>query len=78
VIYVTHDVAEAVYLADRVLVMTPHPGTLKTKVPIRCRARAIRSALSFSTIKKCYCACWVKSANMKANGRKILNATRQH
>ena len=35
VIYVTHNVAEAVYLADRVLVMTPHPGTLKTKVPIR-------------------------------------------
>jgi NitT/TauT family transport system ATP-binding protein len=35
VIYVTHNVAEAVYLADRVLVMTPHPGTLKTEVPIR-------------------------------------------
>jgi NitT/TauT family transport system ATP-binding protein len=25
----------SVYLADRVLVMTPHPGTLKTEVPIR-------------------------------------------
>jgi len=35
VIYVTHNVAGAVYLADRVLVMTPHPGTLKTEVPIR-------------------------------------------
>src|ERR1700752_1220001 len=35
VIYVTHNVAEAVYLADRVLVMTPHPGTLKTEVPIQ-------------------------------------------
>src|SRR6266700_2529820 len=35
VIYVTHNVAEAVYLADRVLVMTPHPGTVKTEVPIR-------------------------------------------
>ncbi|MBV9954619.1 MAG: ABC transporter ATP-binding protein [Pseudolabrys sp.] len=34
VIYVTHNVAEAVYLADRVLVMTPHPGTLKTEIKI--------------------------------------------
>jgi NitT/TauT family transport system ATP-binding protein len=35
VIYVTHNVSEAVYLADRVLVMTPHPGTVKVEVSIR-------------------------------------------
>jgi NitT/TauT family transport system ATP-binding protein len=35
VIYVTHNVAEAVYLADRVVVMTQHPGTVKTEVRIR-------------------------------------------
>ena len=35
VVYVTHNVAEAVYLADRVVVMTPHPGMVKTEVPIR-------------------------------------------
>jgi NitT/TauT family transport system ATP-binding protein len=34
VIYVTHNVSEAVYLADRVIVMTPHPGTVKTEMQI--------------------------------------------
>jgi NitT/TauT family transport system ATP-binding protein len=34
VVYVTHNVAEAVYLADRVVVMTPHPGTVKTEVQV--------------------------------------------
>src|SRR5256885_16776485 len=34
VIYVTHNVAEAVYLADRVIVMTPHPGTVKAMIDI--------------------------------------------
>jgi NitT/TauT family transport system ATP-binding protein len=35
VVYVTHNVAEAVYLADRVVVMSAHPGTVKTEVAIR-------------------------------------------
>src|SRR6188768_3030104 len=34
VIYVTHNVAEAVYLADRVVVMSSHPGTVKTEIKI--------------------------------------------
>ena len=34
VVYVTHNVAEAVYLPDRVLVMTPHPGKVKADVRI--------------------------------------------
>jgi NitT/TauT family transport system ATP-binding protein len=29
VIYVTHNVAEAVYLADKVVIMSPHPGQIK-------------------------------------------------
>ncbi len=34
VMYVTHNVAEAVYLGDRIIVLTPHPGTVKAQVRI--------------------------------------------
>jgi NitT/TauT family transport system ATP-binding protein len=34
VLYVTHNVAEAVYLADRVIVLSPHPGTVKAELRI--------------------------------------------
>jgi NitT/TauT family transport system ATP-binding protein len=34
VVYITHNVAEAVYLADRIVVLTPHPGTVKTELKV--------------------------------------------
>ena len=34
IVYVTHNVAEAVYLADRIIVLTPHPGTVKAEVKV--------------------------------------------
>ncbi len=34
VVYVTHNVAEAVYLGDRIVILTPHPGTVKTELKI--------------------------------------------
>jgi len=29
IIFVTHDIEEAVYLADRIVILTPNPGKLK-------------------------------------------------
>jgi NitT/TauT family transport system ATP-binding protein len=34
IVYITHNVAEAVYLADQVLVMAPHPGTVKVRIRV--------------------------------------------
>jgi ABC-type nitrate/sulfonate/bicarbonate transport system ATPase subunit len=34
VLYVIHNVAEAVYLADRIMVLAPHPGTVRAQTRI--------------------------------------------
>lgn len=34
IVYITHNVAEAAYLADKVLIMDPHPGTVKAELAI--------------------------------------------
>ena len=41
VVFVTHDVAEAVLLADQVAVMSPRPGTIREVVDISLGGRAI-------------------------------------
>lgn len=50
VVFVTHNIAEAVYLSDRVCVLSPHPGRLSSIVEItlpRPRVREMRDSSEF-------------------------------
>ncbi|MFB6286844.1 MAG: ABC transporter ATP-binding protein [Candidatus Bipolaricaulia bacterium] len=51
VVYVTHDVDEAVYLADRVLMLSPHPGRLQTTLPIELPRPRDRVSPEFTELK---------------------------
>lgn len=52
IIFVTHDLNESVYLADRVVVMTPHPGRIKNIISIDMPRPRDRTSREFETIYK--------------------------
>ena len=52
ILFITHSVDEAVYLADRVVVLSPHPGRLKLEIPVElARPRDIAS-VEFNVLKR--------------------------
>jgi NitT/TauT family transport system ATP-binding protein len=55
VILITHSISEAVFLSDRVVVMTPAPGTIAEIIPIdlpRPRTLAIRETPAFAAYQR--------------------------
>jgi len=55
ILFVTHDVEEAIFLSDRVFVMTARPGKIKAEIDIpleRPRSYEIKATESFLNLKK--------------------------
>ncbi|AJG24045.1 ABC transporter ATP-binding protein [Cupriavidus basilensis] len=50
-ILVTHDVEEAIYLGDRVVVMEPRPGRIRRILPVPLAHPRDRAALGFARVK---------------------------
>src|SRR5690242_20800219 len=53
VVLITHSIPEAIFLADRVFVMSPRPGTLERVIDVdipRPRTMAVMSAPGFATV----------------------------
>ena len=73
VVFVTHDVEEAVYLSDEIHVMASRPGRLVETLPIdlpRPRARSIVSTPRFVAMKKILSG---SAATRKPSGRRRLS-----
>lgn len=51
-ILVTHDIDEAVYLGDRIVVMSSRPGTIRKIVPVQLSRPRDRSSYDFVQIRK--------------------------
>ena len=51
IIFVTHDIEEAVFLADRVVVMTPNPGKIKSIINVPLSRKRDRTSEDFLNIR---------------------------
>ena len=70
VVFVTHDIDEAVFMADRIFVMTSRPGEIKAEVKVqlpRPRSPEVMTSPAFSELKR-QCMAMVREESLKAMG----------
>jgi ABC-type nitrate/sulfonate/bicarbonate transport system ATPase subunit len=48
---VTHDIDEAIYMSDRIVIMTPRPGRIEQTIPINMRRPRDRSSSDFLRLR---------------------------
>ncbi len=51
-LFVTHSVDEAVYLADRVVVLTPRPGRIRTVIDVKLERPRDETSSGFAEYKR--------------------------
>ena len=51
-ILVTHDIDEAIFLGDRVVVMSSRPGTIRKIIPVELARPRDRSSYEFAQIRR--------------------------
>ncbi|MDR3192204.1 MAG: ABC transporter ATP-binding protein [Treponema sp.] len=67
VILVTHDVQEAVYLSDEVIVFSPSPGTIRNRIPVTVRRPRARTDAELVEIQERITAMFQYDINQEAD-----------
>jgi sulfonate transport system ATP-binding protein len=75
VLFVTHDIDEAIFLSDRVYCMTARPGSIKAEIPIpleRPRQQAMMMSSEFLGLRRALMSL-IREESLKAMGSEISN-----
>lgn len=75
ILFVTHDIDEAIYLSDDIYVLSPRPGRLKTKITVdlpRPRTAETMSSTSYVELKQLLLALLKDEDNPEDNRQRII------
>jgi NitT/TauT family transport system ATP-binding protein len=67
IILVTHDIQEAIYLSDEVIVFSPSPGTIRNRIPVRVRRPRARTGAELAEAQDRILAMFQYDINQEAD-----------